>query len=256
MELASLCGFAALAGFVDAIVGGGGLIQLPALLLLLPPSLAVNLPAVFGTNKMSSVCGSGMAVWQYSRALPLRWGALLPAAAAAFALSFLGARTVALIRPEILRPLILVMLAAVAAWTFWKKDLGKLHSPKLAPDRERLCAVLVGTVIGFYDGFFGPGTGSFLIFAFIGLLGFDFLNASASAKVINLATNLGALACFISAGQIYWEYALPMGACNLLGAFAGARLAMLKGNRFVRGIFLAIVSVLLARLGWDLWRGR
>ncbi len=255
MDLSLLCLSAALAGFVDAIVGGGGLIQLPALLLLLPPPLAASIPAVFGTNKMSSVCGTGMAVWQYSRALPVRWGTLLPAAAAAFALSFLGARSVALIRPEILRPLILVLLAVVAVWTFWQKDLGKLHSPKLAPDRERLCALIVGAVIGFYDGFFGPGTGSFLIFAFVGLLGFDFLNASASAKVINLATNLGALSCFISAGQIYWEYAVPMGVCNLLGAFAGARLAMLKGNRFVRGIFLTIVTFLLLRLGWDLWRG-
>jgi uncharacterized protein len=252
VEIYFLCLFAFLAGLVDSVVGGGGLIQLPALLIFLPPAQASSLAAVFGTNKLSSICGTAAAAVQYSRRVRINWRSILPAGLAAFVFSFFGARTVSLIHPQALKPLILFLLVAVAIYTYWRKDFGNLHAPQFTAHRERQFGILVGIVIGFYDGFFGPGTGSFLIFIFIGLFGFDFLAASASAKVINFATNLSAVACFAATQQVYYEFAVPMGCCNLLGALTGSRLAILKGNAFVRGFFLVIVAAMILRLGWEM----
>lgn len=243
--------FAFLAGFIDSVVGGGGLIQLPALLLFLPASLA--LPTVFGTNKFSSICGTTAAALQYSRKICLPWRSIIPAATAAFVFAFLGARIVTGINPQVLRFVVLALLIAVAFYTYRRGELGNLHAPQFAPGRERVVGIVVGGAIGFYDGFFGPGTGSFLIFIFIGLFGFDFLTASASAKVINLATNLAAVIYFGWTDQILYRYAIPMGICNVLGSLLGTRLAILKGNRFVRAFFLIIVSMLIVRYGWEVF---
>jgi hypothetical protein len=251
LTLLCLCALALLAGFVDAVVGGGGLIQIPALFLFLPPGEAAQTAAVLGTNKLSSICGTGMAVVQYARRVPLNWRLLLPAAGVAFACSFLGARVVSQLEPALVRPLILVLLVAVAAYTFVRKDFGHRHAPRFPAERERLFGMLTGAGIGFYDGFFGPGTGSFLIFAFIGGFGFDFLTASASAKVINFATNLSAVAYFAATDQLWYRYGLPMAACNVVGAILGARLALWKGNRLVRGFFLTVVGVMIVRFGWE-----
>jgi uncharacterized membrane protein YfcA len=251
VDIAYLCVFAFVAGFVDSIVGGGGLIQIPALFLFLPAGAAAAPATVFGTNKLSSICGTGMAVVQYARRIPLNWQSLLPAAIAAFLLSFAGARTVALINPKALRPLVLGLLVIVALYTFMRKDFGSRHAPQLTARNERLLGVLIGMAIGFYDGFFGPGTGSFLIFVFVGVFGFDFLSASASAKVVNFATNLSAVAYFAATDHILYAYAMPMGLCNILGSLAGTRLAILKGSRFVRWFFLAVASVMILRFGWD-----
>jgi len=248
---ASLCLFAFLAGFVDAVVGGGGLVQLPALFLLLPPESAAQTAVVLGTNKLSSLCGTSMAVVQYARRVPLNWRALLPAALVAFACSFLGARAVSLLAPAVLRPLILALLVGVAIYTFIRKDFGHRHAPRFTAERERLVGAGVGAVIGFYDGFFGPGTGSFLMFAFIGLFGFDFLTASASAKVVNFATNLSAVAYFAATDNLLYWPGVPMAACNVAGALLGARLAILKGNRFVRGFFLIVSGAMILRFGWE-----
>ena len=251
METVWLCGFAFLAGFVDSVVGGGGLIQIPALFLLLPPGDAAVGATVLGTNKLSSICGTGMAVIQYARRIRLNWSSLLPAAVTALAFSYLGARAVAGLSTALLRPLLLVLLVVVAVYTFAHRDLGDRHAPRFTIRREASLAVLVAAVIGFYDGFFGPGTGSFLIFIFVGWFGFEFLAASASAKVINFATNLSAVAYFAATNHILYSRALPMGICNLLGSLAGTRLAMLKGNRFVRSFFLVVVSMLILRYGWE-----
>ena len=233
------------------MVGGGGLIQLPALLVFLPAPLAGSLATVFGTNKLSSICGTGMAVLQYARRVPIPWRTVLPAGGMAFASSFLGARAVSMLNKELLRPVILLLLVAVAIYTYTRKNLGEIHAPKLPAARERLLALAVGAGIGFYDGFFGPGTGSFLIFIFISLFGFDFLAASASAKVINCATNLSAVLYFAATDHILYRYALPMGLCNVLGSLLGTRLAILKGNRFVRRLFILVVGVLILRFAWD-----
>ena len=252
MELAYLCGFAFLAGFIDSVVGGGGLIQLPALLLFLPKELARDLATVYGTNKLASICGTGIAVVQYSRRVRINWHSILPAAVTAFVFAFLGSMAVSNINKDLLKPIILVLLIAVAIYTFVKKDFGDLHAPAFTAHKERSFGILVGIVLGFYDGFFGPGMGSFLIFTFIGLFGFDFLSASASSKVINFATNLASVILFASTGHILYQYALPMAACQIAGSVTGTRVAMLKGNRFVRVLFLVVVSALILRFGWQI----
>ena len=247
MELVWLCCIAFVAGCIDAIVGGGGLIQLPALFGFLPKELAASVPVVFGTNKLSSLCGTSMAAAQYARRVRIPWGSILPAAVAAFLFSALGVHVLERTPSDFLKPLTLALLVVVAIFTYSRKNFGHLHAPTFLAKHERTWAVVVGVVIGFYDGFFGPGTGSFLIFIFIGLFGFDFLAASASAKVINFATNVAAIIAFATQGHVHYRYALPMGACNVAGALLGTRLAILKGNRFVRIIFLAVVISMIVR---------
>ncbi len=260
MEWVWLSGFALLAGFVDSVVGGGGLIQIPALLLLLPGPLAAQIPAVLGTNKLSSICGTGMALWQYTRRIPIHWSTLLPSAVAAFGFSYLGARTLSALPREALRPIILVLLVGVMVYTWVQRGLGERHAPRHAPAWERRWGMVVGVVIGFYDGFFGPGTGSFLMFLFIGWFGFDFLTATASAKVINFATNLSALGYFAATDNIYYGYGVAMAVSNVVGSVLGTRMAMLKGNRFVRRFFLLVAAAMVLRFGYDVvapwWRGR
>lgn len=251
LEIAFLCLFAFLAGFVDSVVGGGGLIQLPALFVGLPKHMA-SVPLALGTNKFASFCGTSMAVLQYARRVQVPWTTVLPAAIAAFIFSAFGVKCVQMVRSDFLKPLMLVLLVAVAVYTYMRKDFGSVHAPRFVRHHERLVAIGAGMVIGFYDGFFGPGTGSFLIFIFIGLFRFDFLTASASAKVINFMTNFAAVLVFGWAAQILWKYAVPMAVCNMGGAILGTRMAVVKGNRFVRGFFLIVVAVMIIRYGWEL----
>lgn len=249
-ELLALCGFAFLAGFIDAVVGGGGLIQVPALFVLkpeLPPA------TLFGTNKFSSIFGTANASWQYARRVELPWRTVGLTAASAFAFSFLGARAVSHFDAAAIRPLILMLLIAVFAYTLWKKDFGALHAPRLSARMQRLAGLGLGAALGFYDGFFGPGTGSFLIFAFVGLFGFSFLAASAAAKLVNLATNAAALAWFVPTGHVLYRAAIPMAACNIAGSWIGSHLAIRKGSGFVRSLFIVVVAALIARMGWDLF---
>jgi uncharacterized protein len=254
MELIYLCLFAFFAGFIDSISGGGGLIQLPALFLFLPPSIITSSPAaVLGTNKFSAVCGTLFAGIRYAKTVGIQWRTVLPMAVAAFICSFLGAQVVSLLPGSMVKPLVLVLLVVVAAYTFLRKDFGNLHAPRLSPTQDRMIGIAVGIVLGFYDGFFGPGMGSFLMVAFIGIFGFDFLNASASTKFVNVATNLAALIYFAAHGNVLYEYAIPMGLCNVAGAVIGTRLAILKGNRFVRVLFLMVIGAMILRFGWDIF---
>jgi len=248
-ELLPLCGFAFMAGFVDAVVGGGGLIQLPALFVLLPGIPAATL---LGTNKCSSIWGTLAAAVQFSRRMPVPWATVLPTVAAALVFSFLGARTITGLDPAILRPLILALLVAVLAYTLWNKNLGALHAPKLSQRLEIAAGLATGAAIGFYDGFFGPGTGSFLIFAFVGIFGFSFLAASAAAKIVNAATNLAAIAWFAASGHVLIGIAIPMAVCNVAGSLAGTRIALRHGSRFVRLLFIVIVGALIFRYGRDI----
>jgi hypothetical protein len=249
-ELIFLCAFAFLAGFIDAVAGGGGLVQVPALFVLMPTVPAATL---LGTNKFASIWGTLFATWQYSRQVPMEWRATLPTCAAALLFGFVGARTVAHVPTEFLRPLVLALLVAVLAYTLWRKDLGALHAPKLSRPAQFWFGLATGTVIGFYDGFFGPGTGSFLIIAFVGLFGFSFLAASASAKAVNVITNGAALAYFLTHGHVLYATAAPMALANLCGAFVGTRLALKLGSRFVRIVFVVVVGALIARYAWDLY---
>ena len=249
LETVTLCFFAALAGLIDSIAGGGGLIQLPALFIFLPH---VPVATLLGTNKLASISGTSVAALQYARHIRIDWRATLPATAAALIASFFGARTVTLVNPGTMRPLILFMLVAIAIYTFFRKDFGSLHAPRLDRLKRSAASIATGALIGFYDGFFGPGTGSFLIFVFIGIFGFNFLSASASSKMVNFATNLSAVLYFAATGNILYSTAILMGLCNILGAVTGTRLAILKGNRFVRIFFLSVVACLIAKLGYDL----
>lgn len=242
-------GLAALfAGFVDAIVGGGGLIQLPALFTAFPGTLPATL---FGTNKLASIVGTASAALQYGRRVAIPWRLAGPGALAALVGSWYGAKAVAYLDPAILRPLILALLVLVAIYTFIKKDLGSVSREPEHGARSLALALAIGGGIGFYDGFFGPGTGSFLIFLFIRLLGMDFLRASVSAKIVNVATNVAAIAFFVGNVELLWKLAAVMAACNLTGAMIGSRLALRHGSGFVRKMFLAVVGVLIARLTYD-----
>ncbi len=232
------------AGLVDSVVGGGGLIQLPALLVAFP---SAPLALLFGTNKFASVFGTLAASIRFCRAQPLPLGTVIPAAVSAFIFSFLGARSVSLLDPALLRPLVVVALIIVLLYTLFKPAAGDIHAPKLSARAQQIAAVSIGGVLGFYDGFFGPGTGSFILFAFVAILGFDFLRASASAKVLNVATNVAALAFFLPNGYIRYELAIVMAVANVLGSLVGVRLALRNGTRFVRVLFIVVVLALLGK---------
>jgi uncharacterized membrane protein YfcA len=237
-----------LAGFVDAIVGGGGLVMVPALFAAFPAAPPATL---LGTNKAAAVWGTAMSTWQYSRRVQIRWAAMLPAAAAGFAGSFAGAWAVTVVSGEFLRKLLPVVLLGVLAYTLAKKELGRHHAPRLSGRAELAAACGIGAVIGFYDGFFGPGTGSFFVFLFVRLLGYDFLNASASAKLLNCATNVAAIVLFAAKGHVWWHFAVTLAVANIVGSLLGTHLALKHGAGFVRGIFILVVSVLILKTGYD-----
>ena len=248
MELVLISLASLLAGGIDSIVGGGGLILVPALFATYPAAAPATL---FGTNKSASVWGTTIATLQYSRRVQMRWAVLLPAAGAALAGSFIGAWVVTLIDPTFLRRLLPFILLAVLLYTLAKKDLGRTHAPRHAQGRETLLACAIGAVIGWYDGFFGPGTGSFFIFLFVRLLGYDFLNASASAKLLNVATNLAAIALFAMKGHVWWQIGLVMAVANVAGSLIGTRLALKHGAGFVRGVFIVVVGAPILKTGSD-----
>ena len=248
MELLIVSIASLLAGFVDAIVGGGGLILVPALFAVFPTTHPATL---FGVNKGASVWGTAMATRQYARRVDLRWAALLPAAAAGFCASLAGAWLVTVVDPGFLRKALPFVLLAVLLYTVVKKELGRHHVPRFSGAAETLVACCIGAVLGFYDGFFGPGTGSFFIFLFVRWLGYDFLNASASAKLLNTATNLAALALFAWKGHVWWHFALTMAVANVAGSLLGTRLALRHGAGFVRAVFIGVVGALILKTGFD-----
>jgi uncharacterized membrane protein YfcA len=236
------------AGLVDAIVGGGGLILVPALFATFPAAPPATL---LGTNKSASVWGTLIAATQYARRVQLRWAVLLPAAALAIAGSALGAWAVTVIDPSAMRRLLPLVLLAVLVYTLVNKRLGETHAIRYAGRAELLVTGAVGLVIGFYDGFFGPGTGSFFIFLLVRLLGYDFLHASAAAKVLNVATNGAALLLFAFKGHVWWALGLTMAASNIAGSLLGTRLALKHGTGFVRVVFLLVVAALILKTGSD-----
>ena len=250
-EIVVLLIAALIAGAVDAVVGGGGLIQIPALFVVYPGESAATL---FGTNKCASVVGTANASWRYARQVVMPWRTILPAALAAFIFSYIGAAAVAWLPKDVVRPLILLLLVVAAVYTLKRKDFGLLHRPAHAGYRELVYAILLGGIIGFYDGFFGPGTGSFLIFLFVRFFGFDFLHASAGAKVVNVATNLAALGFFLPHGYVLPLLAAAMAVANVTGSIIGTRLALKHGSGFIRQLFLVMVAVLIVKFSWDTFR--
>lgn len=239
-----------IAGLIDAVVGGGGLITLPSLLVALPQT---NVVTIFGTNKLAAFAGTSVAAIKYSKRINYNFKLLLSIAFCAALASFLGARVVSFINVKTLKPIIFVILVLIAIYTFLKKDLGKTTTKQLSFTKQLIFGCLIALFIGFYDGFFGPGTGSFLVLGFVTILGFNFLQASAYAKVVNCLTNLGALIVFVKQGNFMLPLAIVMAICNMAGNWVGAHLALKKGNEFIRIIFLIIVVIMIIRYGYEIW---
>jgi len=237
------------AGWIDAVVGGGGLLQLPALLLV----PGISPVQALATNKLASIFGTTTsAITFFRRARPdLRTA--LPMAAVALAGSYGGATLAGLLPSSVFKPIIVVALIVVAVVTIARPTMGSVTALKHAGRRHLVTAAVLGLVIGFYDGLIGPGTGTFLIIALITALGYDFLLANAKAKIVNVATNLGALLYFIPGGHVVWVLGLFMGLANVAGAYLGSRMAVAKGSRFIRIAFLAVVGALILKLGFDVW---
>lgn len=242
-----LLGLAAVAaGFVDAVVGGGGLIQLPALLLGLPSASPVQ---ILATNKLASFCGTTVSSATYYRRVKPDPRTFLPLMALAFIGSALGAVVAFLIPRSAFDPIVLVVLVIVGAYVLLKPEIGSTTALRFTGRRHTAAAMGTGLAVGFYDGALGPGTGSFFVFLLVGLLGYNFLEGSAKARLANWATNLGALVVFIPQGVVLWKVALVMGLANLVGGYLGARVAVAKGAGFVRVFFIVVVSTFIIRIG-------
>jgi len=241
-----LAGFTA--GWIDAVVGGGGLIQLPALLLGFP---GVSPVQILATNKLASICGTTTSSITYFRRVRPDLKTALPLAAAAFVGSACGALLASQIPKAAFNPIILVVLIAVGAYTLLKPNVGSIPSLRFTGRAHYVVAAAAGFFIGIYDGALGPGTGSFLVFALVGLLGYGFLQASAKAKIANFATNLAALVIFIPQGAVMWQIGLLMGAANVAGGYVGARTAVAKGSAFVRVVFVVVVGAFIVKIGYD-----
>ena len=241
--------FAFCAGTIDAAVGGGGLIQIPALMGALPQTAPATL---FGTNKLASICGTGSAALSFVRRVKLQWLLLAVIAVFAFISAFVGAACVSMVPTHILRPIVLVMLVVIAIYTFMKKQFGQLHVDQRITPKLLILAAIGSLAIGFYDGIFGPGTGSFFIFFFIRFLQVDFLHASALSKIGNFMTNLAALSFFVPKGHVMFQLGLLMASANIVGSLLGVRLALKYGSGFIRILFLILVSILICRLAYQI----
>jgi uncharacterized membrane protein YfcA len=236
------------AGFIDSIAGGGGLIQLPALLIGLPKSETVT---VLGTNKFASVFGTTTAAALYRRQIKPDPKALLAMAIPAFIGSMGGALLASKLPTDAMRPIVLVLLIAVAIYTWRKPDLGKVEILRHTPKKHNQIAMAAGVIIGFYDGIFGPGTGSFLMLILVASLGYAFISASAIAKIVNVSTNVGAIIIFGLNGVILWKLGLLMAVSNVTGAIVGSRLAIKGGSTLVRKVFLLVTMALIIKVGID-----
>jgi uncharacterized membrane protein YfcA len=252
LEAALVLAGAFAAGAVNSTVGGGGLIQLPALMAAYPQASPATL---LGTNKLASLVGTASAVLRYSRHLEIAWRVVLPAAAVAFLASLGGAATVRLLPPDLFRPLVPVLLALLLAYVAWHRDLGTTHAPRrIGAGMVALGGVLFAA-LGFFDGFFGPGVGSFLLLVFVRLYGYDYLHAAASARVINLSSNAAAVIYFGTFGHVSWALGAAMAVSNVLGAQAGTAFALRHGSRLIRSAFILVVCILIVKTGRDAWLG-
>jgi uncharacterized protein len=233
-EIVILCIAAFAAGFIDAIFGGGGLVQTPVTLVTLPQ---YPLATLLGTTKIPSLFGATIAAVQYSIKVKLKWRLLGMMCSIALAAAYAGSKTVAIVSNTFMKPILFGVLILVAIYTYTKKDFGLAVKTSLSKNKEIFYTLLFALLIGFYDGFIGPGAGSFMILFFVSVLGFDFLKASAHSKLLNVSTNIGFILYFSGSGHILYQYAIPMAVFNFAGSFVGARLAILKGNTFIRIFF-------------------
>ncbi|MDX1904226.1 MAG: TSUP family transporter [Thermonemataceae bacterium] len=247
--LASL--FAFFAGFVDAVVGGGGLVQVPALFVIFPH---FSVPQIIGTNRFASIMGTSVAVWRYLRKVSINYQNVLPAIIGAASFSALGAQLSQYIREDILKPVILFLMIGIALYTYSQKSLGQDDTTKkLSQTKTAWLSFGIGALLGFYNGMVGPGTGSLLVFALVSFLGLNFLKASAKAKIINVVADLFSLLIFLYNGFVMFHLAIPMMFANMLGAYLGSQMAILKGNTFIRKFFLIVIFLLIMRFAYDIF---
>jgi len=242
------CIAAFFAGFIDSIVGGGGLVQVPALFILFPH---YSVPQVIGTNRFSSFMGTAVAGYQYAKKVKIPWKTVVYAGVGAAVMSYSGALLSSLMSARILKPTILVLMGAIAIYTYKNKSLGQEEKLRFGLNTVPLYGLLIGMAIGFYNGFVGPGTGSLLVFGFVSIIGYSFLSASAISKVINVIADVASLIFFVSKGFVVFKIAFPMMICNMAGSYVGSKIAILRGNSFVRVIFLIVVFGLILRFGYD-----
>lgn len=250
MELYLLCAFAFLAGFIDSIVGGGGLVQIPAFFVLYPQ---LSVPNIIGTNRLASAVGTSVAALNYARSVKIPWKIVLYAGISASVFSYLGATVQSLLPSEVLKPLILVLIVAIAIYTYKKKDFGHKEELQVPQEKLGLWAAGIGAALGFYNGFIGPGTGSLLVFGFVSVIGYSFLTSSAISKIINVVADVSSLVFFFMHKYVLFHLALPMMACNVAGSYLGSRMAVLRGNAFIRKVFLVVVAGIVARFAWDVF---
>ena len=249
-DLILLCFVSFCAGFIDSIVGGGGLLQTPAMLIILPQYPVATL---FGTTKIPSIAGTSFAAYSYSKRVKLDLKLLSKIVIAAFIGALLGAYCISIVDSRTIKPIILVLLILTGIYTYSKKNFGLHQEKNYSATKQLLIGTGFGFIIGFYDGLIGPGTGTFLILAFISLLGNDFLHSSAYAKYVNVATNLAAIIYFAGTNHILYQFAIPMAIFNLTGSFLGTRMALLRGNKFIRVFFLVIVFGTILRFAYDIF---
>lgn len=243
-----LCSAAFCAGFIDSIVGGGGLIQTPLALAFLP-QLPVS--TVIGTLKIPAFSGTALATIQYLKKVKIDWKLFGIMATLSFVSAFLGSHLLTIISNDFMKPVLLFILIALAIYTIFKKDFGQAKEREIPYNIALINGCIVSIVVGFYDGFIGPATGTFFILGFVTLLGMDFLKANTNAKLINLATNFGSICLFLLKGKIIWSIALPMAFFNALGGYIGAKVAINKGNKFIRYIFILVILLSICRFGYE-----
>ena len=246
----SLIFFAFFAGAINAPVCGGGLIQIPALMNAFPSMAPATL---FGTNKLAAVVGTATSAVSFARKVRFEWKLLAVVAVCATISSFGGAASVAMIPKEVLQPFVLVMLIVMAVYTLMKKQFGQVHMAQRVTPKILLLAGIGSLAIGFYDGLFGPGTGSFFIFYFIRYLRVDFLHAAALAKIGNVMTNLAALSFFIPSGHVLFAVGGTMAVANMIGSICGVKMALKYGSGFIRILFLILVTILIVRLSYQMF---
>ncbi|MBV4484517.1 TSUP family transporter [Pseudomonas sp. SWRI153] len=245
----ALAFFAFCGGLIDAAVGGGGLVQVPALLHALPQH---SLATVFGTNKLAVLAGNLSSISGYLKRIKIHWRLMLPTMFAAFLFSFLGALSVSVVPKRLMEIVVFFILIAMAIYTFMEKNLGLSGENRQFRKKDIVLGVFFGGLIGFYDGVFGPGSGSLLLFIFVKVFGFDFLNASASAKLVNLGTFSAALIFFVPSGNVLWAVGGVVALCNMAGSLTGVFLALRYGSGFIRVFFLVLLVFSIGRMGMNI----
>lgn len=251
MELYILCAFAFLAGFIDSIVGGGGLVQIPAFFVLYPQLPVSN---VIGTNRLASAVGTSVAAWNYARTVSIPWKTVLYAGVSTALFSYGGATLQSQLPSSVLKPVILVLIILIAIYTYQKKDFGQTDEQKVAPENLKWWAMGIGAVMGFYNGFVGPGTGSLLVFGFVSLIGYNFLKASAISKIVNVIADSSSLIFLLMHKYVLFHITLPLMVFNVSGSYLGSRMAMLRGNGFIRKVFIVVVVGIVARFAYDIFK--